>query len=170
MTGLYPILNEPKNVGGFVVLYGVFLALGEVGPGDNIGLLASKTSATAIRGRYYSVAAAMGKIGALVGTYIFPYIVDAAGSDVIKQGQYPFYVSSALCILSAFIAWFGLPEIRQDTITTEDIKFRAYLEANGYDTTQMGSNEYKAGVGMAQAGATRHDSSEREVEKAEMKI
>lgn len=49
MVGCYPYLNLPKNVGGFVIVYGVFLALGELGPGNNIGLLASKTSATAIR-------------------------------------------------------------------------------------------------------------------------
>lgn len=37
-----------------------------------------------------------------------------------------------------------LPEIGQDTITTEDVKFRAYLEEKGWDTRQMGSSEYQA--------------------------
>jgi hypothetical protein len=32
------------------------------------GLLAAKTSSTAIRGQYYGLAAAIGKIGAFVGT------------------------------------------------------------------------------------------------------
>ena len=64
MAGLYGILDSPKAVGGFIVLYGIFLSLGEAGPGDNIGLVASKTSATAIRGQYYGTAAAFGKIGA----------------------------------------------------------------------------------------------------------
>ena len=49
MAGCYPYLNRPKNVAGFVVVYGLFLALGEFGPGDNIGLVASKTCATGIR-------------------------------------------------------------------------------------------------------------------------
>ena len=49
MAACYGSLSKPENVGGFVVVYGIFLALGEVGPGDNIGLVASKTSATAIR-------------------------------------------------------------------------------------------------------------------------
>ena len=49
MAGAYSKLNEPKNVGGFIVVYGLFLALGEFGPGNNIGLIASKTSATAVR-------------------------------------------------------------------------------------------------------------------------
>lgn len=28
----------------------------------------------------------------------------------------------------------------QDTITLEDARFRDYLEANGYDTTEMGNH------------------------------
>ena len=31
-----------------------------------------------------------------------------------------------------------LPHIGQDTIDQEDIKFREYLTANGYDTSMMG--------------------------------
>jgi MFS family permease len=42
-------LDQPNALGGFVILNGIFLALGEVGPGDLIGLFASKTSATCIR-------------------------------------------------------------------------------------------------------------------------
>ncbi|MCJ1477799.1 hypothetical protein MMC13_006472 [Lambiella insularis] len=147
MSGLYPILNTPKNVGGFVVIYGIFLSLGELGPGDNIGLVASKTSATAIRGQYYAIAAALGKIGAFVGTYVFPVIQNNApgGPDGDRAGQDPFFVSSALCIFSAFLAFFLLPHIGQDTITDEDVRFRAYLESHGYDTSRMGTKEYQTG-------------------------
>ncbi|PWY67639.1 MFS general substrate transporter [Aspergillus sclerotioniger CBS 115572] len=138
MTGCYPYLDTSHYVAAFVVVYGIFLAMGEVGPGDNIGLCAAKTCATPIRGQYYGTAAAMGKIGAFVGTYVFPVIVDDAGSNVAHQGQYPFYVSSSLCIFSAFLAYFGLPKINQDTITHEDARFRDYLESQGYDTSTMG--------------------------------
>ncbi|KAK1855188.1 MFS phospholipid transporter git1 [Colletotrichum chrysophilum] len=69
MAGDYFNLSQPGMVGGFVVVYGVFLALGEFGPGNNIGLLAAKTCATGIRGKYYGIAAAIGKIGAFVGTW-----------------------------------------------------------------------------------------------------
>ena len=119
--------------------------MGEVGPGDNIGLIASKTSATAVRGQYYGVAAATGKIGAFVGTYVFPYIQNAGGSSLIKQGQYPFYVSAGLCYFSALIALLFLPTINQDTIEQEDARFRAFLEENGYDTSTMGTKEYRRG-------------------------
>jgi hypothetical protein len=69
MSGIYKHLDQASQVGGFVVIYGIFLSLGELGPGDNIGLIASKTSASSIRGQYYGVAAAIGKVGAFVGKY-----------------------------------------------------------------------------------------------------
>ena len=144
MSGLYPTLNTPAHVGGFVVIYGIFLTLGEIGPGDNIGLVASKTSATAIRGQYYGIAAAFGKIGAFVGSYLFPIIQDNApgGSTSNRAGQDPFFVASSLCLFSAFLAIFLLPHIGQDTITSEDIKFRQYLAAHGFDTSKMGIKEF----------------------------
>lgn len=49
MSGCYEYLKKPDNIAAFVVVYGVFLMLGEMGPGDNIGLVASKTCATGIR-------------------------------------------------------------------------------------------------------------------------
>lgn len=33
MSGCYGYLREPANIGGFVVIYGIFLMLGEMGPG-----------------------------------------------------------------------------------------------------------------------------------------
>lgn len=138
MAGLYPQLARPEHVAGFAVVYGVFLSLGELGPGDNIGLLASKTCATGVRGQYYAIAAALGKAGAFVGTYIFPYIEAAGGSNKNASAQYPFYVSSSFCILMAFLTRFCIPHIGQDTITTEDRKFRYYLEEQGWDVKQLG--------------------------------
>jgi hypothetical protein len=51
------------------VVYGIFLSFGEFGPGNNLGLLASKSCPTAFRGHFYGIAAAIGKIGAFVGTW-----------------------------------------------------------------------------------------------------
>lgn len=143
MSGIYSHLDQASQVGGFVVIYGIFLSLGEVGPGDNIGLIASKTSATSIRGQYYGIAAAIGKIGAFVGTYVFPDIIAAGGDDVIKQGQYPFFVSSALCIFSGIITLLFIPNIGQDTIDHEDQRFKEYLKQHGYDIDSLGTQEFK---------------------------
>jgi hypothetical protein len=54
-----------------IELDGLFLSFGEFGPGDNIGLMSAKLSATAIRGQFYGIAAAVGKIGAFTGAYAF---------------------------------------------------------------------------------------------------
>ena len=68
----YKKLSE--NIGAFVVVYGLFLTFGEFGLGDNIGLLAAKSSATCVRGRFYGIAAAMGKTSAFIGTFAFPMV------------------------------------------------------------------------------------------------
>lgn len=149
MTGAYADLSQPSRVAGFIILTGIFMALGEVGPGDNIGLLASKLSSTPIRGQFYGIAAAWGKVGAFIGTYIFPLLIDDAGTDKVKQGQYPFWVSSSLCIFSAIVAFVGLPKVGQDMIEEEDERFKRYLEEHGYDTSGMGTKDFREEVGVA---------------------
>ncbi|RTE82418.1 hypothetical protein BHE90_003070 [Fusarium euwallaceae] len=135
MAGVYDKISN--HIAAFAVVFGIFQALGELGPGNNIGLLAAKTSATGVRGRYYGIAAATGKIGAFVGTWVFPYIQKAGGNDT-ESAQYPFWVSSSLCILSAAIVLFCIPHVGQDTIAIEDRKFREYLQEHGWDTAQLG--------------------------------
>jgi MFS family permease len=135
MAGVYDKISG--QIAAFAVVFGIFQALGELGPGNNIGLLAAKTCATGVRGRYYGIAAAVGKIGAFVGTYVFPHI-QAAGGNETQSAQYPFFVSSSLCLLSALIVFFFIPHVGQDTITLEDRKFREYLQKQGWDTAQLG--------------------------------
>ena len=105
-----------------------------------VGLLSAKTCATGIRGQYYSVAAASGKIGAFIGTFIFPVIQARApgGPSSTRAGQDPFIVRASLCLFSAGVAYWLLPDVGQDTIVEEDRKFRAFLEAEGWDTSKMG--------------------------------
>jgi len=165
MAGCYTRLAQPSMVAGFAVVYGLFQSLGELGPGNNIGLLAAKTCATGVRGQYYGIAAAIGKLGAFVGTYVFPYIIAAGSDDEAKAAQYPFYVSSAMCLLSAVLVIFLVPNIGQDTITVEDARFREFLEANGYDTRQLGLG--KGGVLGPQSHDTSVRSSEQHISKGE---
>jgi hypothetical protein len=42
-----------------------------------------------------------------------------------------------LAIFSAVLSIF-LPELQQDIVADEDIRWREYLEMNGYDTSEMG--------------------------------
>ncbi|OBT45912.1 hypothetical protein VE00_04207 [Pseudogymnoascus sp. WSF 3629] len=167
MAGCYDTLTKPGHIASFAVVYGIFLSLGELGPGDNIGLIASKTCATGVRGQYYGIAAAIGKIGAFVGTRVFKYIAAAGGSDKVKAAQYPFWVASSLCVLSAFLALFLLPHISQDTITQEDVKFRAYLESHGFDTRQLGLNRGETVEGAYPEAETAKDSADLDSAVAE---
>ena len=73
------------HIAAFCIVYGLFLSFGELGPGDNLGLLASKSCATGVRGQYYGIAAAFGKVGAFVGGYAFPALIARGGTDTTKQ-------------------------------------------------------------------------------------
>lgn len=139
MASQYEHLKQ--HIAGFVVVYGIFMTLGEFGPGDQMGLIASKTSATPIRGQYYGIAAALGKVGAFVGTKVFPIIVEnAGGSDTTAGNQAPFWVASSLCIFSAMLGLFFLPSLTQDAVSLEDIKFKRYLSDHGFDVSQLGDD------------------------------
>lgn len=135
MAGCFEHLK--KHIAAFTVVFGIFTALGEFSVGDNIGLLASKTCATPIRGQYYGIAAAVGKIGAFVGTYIFPAIIKKYGG--YGELKVPFWIVSAICCFSAFLALFFLPPLDQDANIMEDQLFLEYLESTGFDLAQLGT-------------------------------
>ncbi|KAK7679112.1 hypothetical protein QCA50_017872 [Cerrena zonata] len=81
----------------------------------------------------------VGKIGAFVGTYIFPIIMrNARKVSADWEMQAPFFVSAALCMFSAFLALFLCPTVDQDAIDNEDAAFIAYLKDQGYDLHNMG--------------------------------
>ncbi|KAH3685295.1 hypothetical protein WICPIJ_003769 [Wickerhamomyces pijperi] len=130
MAGTFGSLT--KNVAGFVVAYGIFMTLGEFGPGDNIGLLASKTCASAIRGQYYGICAALGKVGAFIGVYCFTPLIDQHGT------QSAWWLASSLGIFAAVLAFFLLPAVDQDAMTREDELFMEYLKSTGFDTSLIG--------------------------------
>ncbi|KAH9976201.1 metabolite transporter [Lactifluus volemus] len=137
MSGLYSHLK--RHIAGFAVIYGIFLSFGELGPGNCLGLLAAKSGPTAVRGQFYGLAAAIGKVGAFAGTWSFPVIIDDFGGPNSDKGNTgPFWVGSGLAILSALITLFFIRPLSQDCLLEEDREFREYLEANGYDTSRMG--------------------------------
>ncbi|KAF8638308.1 hypothetical protein AX17_002328 [Amanita inopinata Kibby_2008] len=140
MSGLY--VQLANKIAAFAVVYGIFLSFGEVGPGNCLGLLASKTCPTAVRGQFYGIAAAIGKVGAFVGTWAFPPMIDAfGGPDSLRGNTGPFWVGSGLAILSALVTFFFIKPLTHDGMAEEDRKFREYLESHGYDTSQMGIEE-----------------------------
>lgn len=137
LSGFYPQLKH--HVAGFAVMYGIFLSWGEFGTGICTIIIAAKTGPTAVRGQFYGIAAAVGKVGAFVGTWAFPPMIQAFGGSASDRGNSgPFFVGSGLALLNAIITFFFIKELTTDGMAREDEAFRAYLEENGYDTSQMG--------------------------------
>lgn len=130
MASLYVPLT--KNIAAFCVVYGIFLALGEFGAGNNIGLIVSKSCASPIRGQYYAFIAAIGKCGGFAGTYAFTQLEEAFGGG-IKGQRGPFFLASAFNVIAAILAIFFLPRLDQSCIEEEDSSFRQYLHNHGYD-------------------------------------
>ncbi|KAJ7510459.1 MFS Git1p-related glycerophosphoinositol and glycerophosphocholine permease [Mycena galericulata] len=161
MSGLYEQLE--KHIAAFAVIYGIFLCFGEFGPGNCLGLLASKSSPTAIRGQFYGIAAAIGKVGAFVGTWAFPPMIDAFSKQGGNKGNTgPFWVGSGLAILSALVTFLFIKDNEEDGMAKEDIIFREYLEANGFDTSAMGLHDTES-----QTSSVQEDLDEKVKEKDE---
>ncbi len=78
------------------------------GPGDMLGLTSSESYATAVRGTCYGFSAAIGKVGAVLGTQAFKPIQDNLGK------RWTFVGCSSTCrIRRSFLLdhcgylWFG---------------------------------------------------------------
>ncbi|RFU31842.1 hypothetical protein B7463_g4509, partial [Scytalidium lignicola] len=117
----------------FVVMYGIFNALGEMGPGVSTFLCAAESFPTPLRGHYLGFAAAVGKAGAAIGTEEFTPIQNSF-SSVEKGQQGVFLIGSAFTIVGGLISWVLIPDMSKE-LETEDAKFKKYLEENGYDIT-----------------------------------
>lgn len=126
-----------KIVPLFVIFYGLMQSSGNLGPGDMLGLLSSESYATSVRGTCYGISAAIGKVGAAVGTQAFKPIQDNLGK------QYTFIIAAVCGVVGILVTYFFIPDITGEDLSLEDEKFRAYLVSNGWDG-QMGEDDLKA--------------------------
>ena len=145
MAGLYPHLKH--NVGGTIVVYGLFLMFGEIGLGNNLGLVASKViGPTAVRGTLYGIAAAIGKVGAFSGSYAYPQIrEDLGGKDSNLGNEGPFYIAGSLAFFACVLVALFIPPVRMDGMNQEDEVFLQYLREHNYDFSNIGADEKEFG-------------------------
>ncbi|KIW76254.1 hypothetical protein Z517_11000 [Fonsecaea pedrosoi CBS 271.37] len=115
----------------FVVLYGIFNSLGEMGPGVCTFLTAAESFPTPLRGHFMGFAAAVGKAGAAIGTQVFTPIQDSFG-DTQKGTQAVFLIGAGFAAAGGIISWIFIPD-RDRELESEDAKFREYLAAHGYE-------------------------------------
>lgn len=146
--GLFAVI---KVVPAFVILYGLMQSFGNAGPGDMLGLTSAESYATAVRGTCYGFSAAIGKVGAVVGTQTFTPIKVHLGQ------KYTFIVAACCGVLGMLVTFFFIrnecvpPNLLLVTIFTclpmsdsvlrhslggdlaeEDAKFEAYLTSQGW--------------------------------------
>ncbi|KAI0015119.1 metabolite transport protein [Xylariomycetidae sp. FL0641] len=116
----------------FVVLYGIFLTLGEVGPGSTVVLTSSECFPTSIRGQFMGLISAFSKTGAAIGTQVFTAILNAYTEDPVKGNQIAFLIGSAFAILGALIALFVIPDVSR-RLEDDDAAWKVYLADNGWN-------------------------------------
>lgn len=126
-----------KIVPLFVIFYGLMQSSGNLGPGDMLGLMSSESYATSVRGTCYGLSAAIGKVGAAVGTQAFKPIQENLGK------KWTFIIAAICGVAGILVTWFFIPDITGEDLAKEDEKFRAYLVDHGWDG-QMGEDDLKA--------------------------
>ena len=133
---LYFCLDDlKKNVAGFAACFSLYQAIGNIGFGNNTLLFSSAGFATPVRGGMFSICSAVGIIGGLTSGYVFPKLVVTGGT------RSTFLLGAILCLSSAFIILFA-PPLDQVTQQLEDKRFMEYLEAEGYDISQLTAHDY----------------------------
>ncbi|KAL8290051.1 hypothetical protein RQP46_002990 [Phenoliferia psychrophenolica] len=113
-------------VPAFVVLYGLMQSFGNLGPGNMLGLTSTESYATAVRGTLYGLSAAVGKVGAVLGTQSFTPIRNNLGP------RYTFIVAACCGVAGMLVTYFFIRNDLGGDLALEDEKFAAYLEANGW--------------------------------------
>ncbi len=85
------------------------------------------------------LSAALGKVGAAVGTQVFTPIQTSLSTngDVVKGQQGVFLIASGFSVLGAIVTWFFIPDMDK-ALETEDDVFARYLESKGFDIAVMG--------------------------------
>ncbi|KAJ9222975.1 hypothetical protein DTO169C6_4648 [Paecilomyces variotii] len=135
----------------FIVLYGIFLTLGEVGPGATIVVTTTESFPTALRGHGVGFAAAWSKAGAAIGTQVFKPILASWGDDSLRGTQAVFLIGSGFAVLGALIAWFVIPDL-DNRLGNVDEEWKEYLSVNGYDNIEWGdgkTNDQSAEKGVS---------------------
>lgn len=115
----------------YVVLYGLFLTSGEIGPGSTVLLTTTESFPTSIRGQMMGFVSAWSKAGAAIGTQVFSAIL-ASWANEAKGNQATFLIGSGFALVGALLAWFVIPDM-SSRLEDEDEAWKAYLAQNGWE-------------------------------------
>lgn len=111
----------------FIIFYGLMGSSGNLGPGNMLGLLSTESYATSVRGTCYGISAALGKIGAAVGTEAFTPIQTNLGK------KWTFIIAAICGLAGILVTWFFVPDLTGEDLAKRDEAFRLYLVEHGWD-------------------------------------
>ncbi|KAL4792948.1 major facilitator superfamily domain-containing protein [Aspergillus venezuelensis] len=115
----------------FIIMYGIFNALGEMGPGVSTFLCASESFPTPLRGHFLGPAAAAGNAGASIGAEVFRPVQRSFGD--VREGQRGvFLTASGFTLLGGVVAWWLILYMEME-LESEDTRFMVYLVEHGYE-------------------------------------
>ncbi|KAF9012099.1 MFS Git1p-like glycerophosphoinositol permease [Hymenopellis radicata] len=116
-----------KIVPLFIVFYGLMNSLGNMGPGDMLGLVSAESFPTSIRGTCYGLSAAIGKTGAAVGTQAFTPIQTNLGK------KWTFIIAAICGTTGVLVTYFFVPDKTGVDLADDDAEFMKYLADNGWE-------------------------------------
>ncbi|XEV01213.1 hypothetical protein FSHL1_006500 [Fusarium sambucinum] len=125
--------NIQKGFPLFVVLCGILLTLGVVGPGSTVVIMATEPFSTSVRGHTMGFISAWSKAGVAIGTQVFTAILSSY-ADPVKGNQVAFLVGSGFAVTGALNAWFVLQD-GEKQLEKEDLIWKNYLAGHGRDVT-----------------------------------
>ncbi|THH10148.1 hypothetical protein EW145_g1533 [Phellinidium pouzarii] len=111
----------------FVIFYGLMQSMGNLGPGNILGLVSAESYATPVRGTCYGLSAALGKTGAAVGTQAFTPIQNNLGK------KWTFIIAAICGLTGILVTYFFVPDMTGIDLAVEDAAFLEYLAANGWE-------------------------------------
>ncbi|KAH8649822.1 major facilitator superfamily domain-containing protein [Xylariales sp. PMI_506] len=117
----------------FIVLYGIFLTLGEIGPGSTVAVVATEPFPTSIRGQTMGLISAFAKAGAAIGTEVFTAILNAY-TDEATGNQVAFLIGAGFAILGALNAYFVVEDVDKN-LNEEDHLWKEYLVSQGWEAS-----------------------------------
>ncbi|KAI8892914.1 MFS Git1p-related glycerophosphoinositol and glycerophosphocholine permease [Globomyces pollinis-pini] len=135
-----------KSVGVFTIFFGLFLSFGELGPGDSVYLISSSSCPSSVRGRFFGIASAVGKVGAYVGSQYFRDIQKwfGNGDETSIDGKRGFFLFAAgINVIGILIAFFLIANFSETIVEEEDEAFKKYIIEEGYTLEEFGLEEKK---------------------------
>ncbi|KAL6945512.1 hypothetical protein ACO0QE_002972 [Hanseniaspora vineae] len=137
MAGAFETLR--KHIAGFTVMFGIFNTIGNLGLGNQTLLLATLSFPPECRASAYFICSVIGKVGAYASGWIFPKLIIAAGGYSTSSGlAAPYWLACSLGCFAGFLILVFLHPMDAKSQDEEQMKFRFYLEQQGFDLSTLG--------------------------------